>query len=125
METKDKIYEEYDMTDWVGQSLLEESLKPKYMKNGLFSLTWSNIKSAIVYGLLTMGLAFVLSIAESVLKAGSIFGLNWHHIVDSGVMTSLGIFVTSVSVVKNLLTTSKGNFLGLVKVVPSVTDEYN
>lgn len=89
---------------------------------GLFNLNWTNIKSAAIYGLLSMFLAFVLSIVESILKAQSIFGLDWHVIVNQGVIAALGIFVTTVSLVKNFLTTDKGNFLGIAEVIPDKKD---
>lgn len=88
------------------------------MKNGLFKLDWANIKSAIIYGLVAMAVVFVLSVAESIINAGSIFGVDWSNVVDQGAIKTLGVFVTLVSVVKNLLTTDKGNFLGAVEVIP-------
>lgn len=111
------IYEEYDLTDKVGQSLLEINLK-KTMKNGMFKLDWANIKSAIVYGLLTMAVVFLLSVVESILKAGSIFGIDWRHVTDTATIAALSLFVVGLSLVKNLLTTNTGHFLGVVKVIP-------
>jgi hypothetical protein len=86
------------------------------MKNGLFTIDWVNVKSAIVYGLLTMALAFILAVAEGVLKEGSIFGIDWSMVIDRGVLVSLGVFVSMVSIIKNLLTTKRGDFLGTMKV---------
>jgi len=90
--------------------------------NGLFTLTWSNVKSAVIYGLLTLGVTFGLSIAQGVLNAGSIFGLDWKAIVDSAVIATLPVLIATISLAKNLLTTSKGNFLGSVGVIPDKTD---
>lgn len=86
--------------------------------NGLFTLTWSNVKSAVVYGLLTLGVVFLLSLAQSVLNAGSIFGLNWKAIVDNAVVATIPTLIVMISLLKNLLTNSKGNFLGAVEVIP-------
>jgi hypothetical protein len=88
---------------------------------GLFNLNWTNIKSAVVYGLLAMALVFILSLAESILKAGSIFGLDWKALLDKGVIVALGTFVTTVSLIKNFLTTEKGEFLGVTTVIPDKT----
>jgi len=74
------------------------------MKNGLGKLSVENLQSAIVYGLLAVAL-FVIS-------KGTVFGLDWKALVDVGV---LGVLT---SLVKNLLTTDKGNFVGAVKVIP-------
>lgn len=86
--------------------------------NGLFTLTWSNVKSAVVYGLLVLGSTFLLSILQNVLNAGSIFGLDWKHIVDSAVIATIPVLVIIVSLGKNLLTNSNGSFLGVTKVIP-------
>lgn len=110
--------DDYDVTDEVGQVLLEDKFnEPKIMKNGIFKLDKANIKSAIVYGLVTMAVVFILSAAESVLKAGTIFGIDWKHVVDVATLAAVSIFVASVSVIKNMLTTNAGNFLGIAKVV--------
>lgn len=88
------------------------------MKNGLFKLNWVNVKSAIVYGLVSMAFAAIVTFGEAIKAHGSIFGLDWHNIIDTTAMAVLGAFVTLTSVIKNLLTTEKGNFLGAVKVIP-------
>lgn len=84
----------------------------------MFKLDRENIISAITYAVITLGLTFVLSAAESIIKAGSIFGINWHAVVDQGAMAVLPVFVGLISIVKNLLTTNKGNFLGIATVIP-------
>lgn len=85
---------------------------------GLFNLTWENIKSAVIYGLLTIFIVFVLSVIESILSAGTIFGIDWKSIIDKSVLASLGVLVMFVSMIKNMLTTSSGKFLGAVDVIP-------
>ncbi len=73
--------------------------------NGLLKLNLENWLSAIVYG----GL---LSLATVIIQHNSVFGLDWHGLVDSFVIGTL------VSLVKNLLTTNDGNFAGVVPVIP-------
>ncbi len=86
--------------------------------NGIFTLTWENIKGAVIYGLLTALLTFVLVVGNSVITHGSIYGLDWSNIIDQGVLAVLGILVASVSIIKNLLTDDQGRFLGITKVIP-------
>jgi len=88
------------------------------MNSGIFKLDWVNVKSAIAYGLVTMVLVFILSVVEGVIKHGSIFGVDWKIIIDSGVIASFSVLSVVVSIVKNLFTTDKGNFLGVATVIP-------
>lgn len=76
--------------------------------NGIGQLSWVNIKSAIVYGLLAVILAIIAK--------GSIFALDWRVLVDIGVMGVLTSFV------KNIFTTNNGNFAGVVKVIDTPTE---
>lgn len=86
--------------------------------NGLFTLTASNVKSALVYGVLVLGASFGLALLQNVLQAGSIFGLDWKHIIDTSVIATLPLGIAGLSLLKNLLTDSQGNFLGGPKVIP-------
>lgn len=86
--------------------------------NGLFQLSWANIKSAIVYGLLTVLAIFALSIFQSILDVGSIFGLDWKSIIDHSVIATIPLLITGVSLFKNFLTNNKGQFLGVTEVIP-------
>lgn len=79
-------------------------------------LDWVNIRSAIVYGVVAIILGALLAIVNYIIDAGTIFGLDWKIVIDKGAMAALGAFVAVVSIVKNLLTTDRGNFLGAVKV---------
>lgn len=90
----------HDITEKV-EEYYQPNLKTN-MDNGILKLSLENVKSAIVYGLLAVAL-FVIS-------KGSVFGLDWHALVDVGVLGLL------TSLVKNLLTTNEGNFVGLVGV---------
>jgi len=76
----------------------------KNMDNGIFKLSWVNIQSAIIYGL--------IAVILYIISKGSIFGLEWKVLVDVGVLALLSSFV------KNIFTTEKGNFVGVVKVIP-------
>lgn len=89
--------------------------------NGFFTLTWSNIKSAVVYGLLSIVLTFMLVVGQSLLDAGTIYGLDWAAILDKGVISVVGVLVTLVSLIKNMLTNAQGKFLGVVEVIPDKT----
>lgn len=89
--------------------------------NGLFTLSWSNVKSAIVYGVLTLVVSFVLAFAQGVLNAGSIFGLDWKAIVDSAVIATIPTLIVLVSLGKNFLTDAQGKFLGKTEVIPDKT----
>lgn len=81
--------------------------------NGILSLSWANIWSALVYGLLWGLLAVFIKISE----IGNIFNLNWHDLLNVFIMAGIGFLIP---IIKNLLTTDKGNFLGIIKVIPSV-----
>lgn len=80
--------------------------------NGIFQLDWVNVKSAIVYGLI-IGLGAMFAIAFSV---GDLWALDWKILINAGVFAFLG------SLVKNLLTTNKGKFIGIVDVIPDKTN---
>lgn len=86
--------------------------------NGLFTLSWSNVKSAVVYGLLTLLVSFALAFAQNVLDAGSIFGLDWKAIVDSAVIATIPTLIILISLGKNFLTDAQGKFLGKTEVIP-------
>lgn len=88
------------------------------MENGIGKLTKENYKSAIVYGLLMVVAAFFLSVAQSILDARTFIGIDWVAVIDRGAVYALGVLVGLVSLGKNLLTTNKGNVLGIVKVIP-------
>lgn len=79
----------------------------------MFSLDANNVRSALVYGILT---AFML-MAVYVVGIGDIFKIDYRSLLNIGVMSLLTTFV---SLVKNLLTNSKGEFAGVVKVIPPI-----
>lgn len=78
------------------------------MKNGIGLLSWVNVKSALVYGLV----AGVLATVAYMLSVGDVFVLDWKLVLNNFVFG----FLTSV--VKNMATTNEGNFLGVTKVIP-------
>lgn len=77
------------------------------MQNGIFQLSWTNVKSAIVYGAI-LGLFAIFAYAA---KIGDLWALDWHVLVNTFV------FAFGGSLFKNLLTTNSGSFLGLTQVV--------
>lgn len=95
-------FSKYDLTEVVGDYQPNEN-------NKMLTLTWTNIKSAIVYILLT---AFI-QIALYIIGIGDVYKLDSHLVINMAVTSLL---VGAVSVVKNLLTTNDGNFLGVTKV---------
>lgn len=100
------IYEDYDDTAGVGQSILDDKLTYKnYMDNGIGKLSWVNVKSAVIYGLV-LGLGAMFAYGLSI---GDFWALNWHVLLNTGGFALIG------SILKNLLTTNSGNFIGLVK----------
>lgn len=78
---------------------------------GILQLDWSNIKSAIIYGILWAILVILMKIHD----AGSIFNLDWKALADAG---AIALTASGITILKNLLTTEKGNFLGIAKVIP-------
>lgn len=89
----------------------------------MFKINWVNIQSALVYGFLSAILGGLFSVLNYIIDAGTIYGLDWKAVLDKGAMASLGIFVTMISIVKNLLTTDKGNFAGVIEVIPNKNEK--
>ncbi len=79
--------------------------------NGILKLDWTNVKSALVYGVLSAFLAIALYINE----VHSVFLIDWKALVNAGVFGGL---TAVISLIKNLLTTNSGNFLGIINVIP-------
>ena len=72
-------------------------------------MNWTNIKSALVSSFLT-GVAAMLMY---ILGVGTIFGIDFQNLVTVGVLATIpGI----VSLIKQLTTTDRGNFIGAVKI---------
>ncbi len=91
--------------------------------NGFLTLNWENVKSAVVYGVLMVFVTFFLAAAGIVLEHGSIYGVDWANAFDRGVISALGVIVSLVSLLKNLLTNDQGKFLGVIEVVPDKTNK--
>lgn len=85
--------------------------------NGLLKINWTNIKSAIIYGLMTLVTVFFLNIFVTIIDNGTIFGLDWASVIDRGIVAALPTLVFLISIVKNLLTNNQGEFLGITEVV--------
>jgi hypothetical protein len=86
--------------------------------NGYLTLTWSNVKSALIYGALVSLLTFAMAIGQDVLDAGSLFLVDWSESLDRGGVAVVGVLFSVVSIIKNLLTNAQGKFLGVVEVIP-------
>lgn len=86
--------------------------------NGFGTLTWSNVKSAIIYGLLTCLMTALYIVGSTILAHGSIYGVDWTDLLDKTAIAVIGVLVSITSILKNLLTNSKGEFLGLITVIP-------
>lgn len=91
--------------------------------NGFLTLTWANVKSAIIYGLLTSVVTFALVVGTSILAHGSFYGLEWSVILDKAAIAVVGVLVSLVSLLKNLLTDAQGRFLGIIEVIPDKSKE--
>lgn len=85
---------------------------------GYFKVNLANIKSAVVYGLLTVVVVSGGVTLESIASHGSIYGLDWADILDKSALATIGVVIGFISVLKNLLTNDKGEFLGVVEVIP-------
>ena len=82
------------------------------MKNGVLKLSWVNIQSAVMSGII-MG---ILAIFAYIIGVGNIFTLNFHSLVNAGVLTAL---VTIVSLIQSVFTTNAGSTAG-VQTVDSI-----
>ena len=80
----------------------------KKMSN-ILNINWQDIKSALVSTLL-MG---ILAVLVYILGVGDIFALDIKSLLNCGVMA---IAAGLVSVIKSLLTTENGNFIGAVNI---------
>lgn len=69
-------------------------------------ITFTNVKSALVSGVI----AALLAVGLLVVTNGDIFNLDWRVIANTAVITLIA------SVIKVLGTTRKGNFAGAVRV---------
>lgn len=75
-----------------------------------------NLKSALV----SVVLAVVISMGGYIIGVGDVFKLDWHALVNSGVLAGV---VGIVSLAKSYGTTSSGKFLGIVQVKDPVKSE--
>lgn len=77
--------------------------------NGIGKLSWVNIKSGLIYGVLWA----ILAMGIYTVEVGDVFALNIKNLINAGAFGFLGIVV---SLLKNILTTNDGKFAGAVKV---------
>ena len=76
------------------------------MNSKLGLLNWVEVKSALVLAFITALVAIIVK----VISAGSVFGLDWKVLVNTGTLAFLAFFVSTL---KDLLTTSKGVIAGV------------
>jgi len=77
--------------------------------SNLFSINWIEIKNGLALALITGIVTMFLQIIE----IGSVYDLDWKALMNSGILAFLVLFVSTL---KDLLTTKKGNLLGVVQV---------
>lgn len=75
----------------------------------MFQLTWSNVKGAIVSAVITG----VLAIVGYIIGVGDVFNIDFRALVNVG---SLSALTAITSLIKSLLTTKSGDFVGAVAV---------
>ena len=109
-----------DSTEQRCQSILKEKYKLNNMQNGILTLTWENVKGALVSGVITGVVLGILAMLGYILQVGDLFGLDWKVLINTGAMAAISGLVAGVSVIKNLLTTNSGNFLGTTKIVSDI-----
>lgn len=102
-------YEEIMVDDFYQQ--MEKVGHYNFNKNNMFTLNWTNVKSALVSAFITA----VLGIGGYVIGVGDVFRLDVHTLVN---VASLSALTTFVSLLKSFLTTDQGNFVGLTNVHP-------
>ncbi len=81
--------------------------------NGIGTLSWINVKSALVFGVI-VGIGAIIVYT---FKVGDIFKLDWHTLVNSFYFGFAGVFL---SLVKSLITTNSGSVGGVQVVDKSV-----
>tara|TARA_R110000868_G_scaffold409745_1_gene695862 strand:+ start:1524 stop:1859 length:336 start_codon:yes stop_codon:yes gene_type:complete len=101
----EKIPEEF--TEVVGDKILSDNLN-KNMQNGLFKVSWVNVKSALMSAVITA----ILGGAGYIIGVGSVFNLNIHSLVN---IVSLSFLTAIVSLLKAFLTTQEGKLVGVVQ----------
>lgn len=79
------------------------------MNTGIFTLNWESFKSALVSAVIMT----VIAVAGYVIGLGDLWKIEFHAIINIGVMA----FLTGlVSLIKNFLTSDSGTFAGSVKI---------
>lgn len=73
------------------------------MNSNFFRLKWEDVWGAVVSSVLVALLGYVLMV-------GDVFSLDWRTVINTAVMAGAG------SLLKALLTTEDGKFVGMVQV---------
>jgi hypothetical protein len=102
----ERYEEDYDKTLSVGESITNKFYRIKKMQNGVFTLSWINIKSALVSAIITG----VLGIGLYVIGVGDVWKVDFHSLVNIGAISTISAIV---SLIKNLLSTNSGKVAGI------------
>lgn len=102
-----------DKTSEVEQAILLNNMQNINMKSQFLSFNWTDFKSALVSGLITVLGTALSAVVLYVIGLGNIFIIDWHTLANTGVMAGL---VVLVSLLKAYFTTPQGSFAGLVKI---------
>lgn len=86
--------------------------------DNIFTINWTNIKSALVSVILTTFIAA----AGYIISLGDVFLINVHTLIN---IVALGVLTGAVSLAKSFLTTSKGSFLGAVQIATPTKQAVN
>lgn len=99
------VPEDFDLTEEVGDYQLNE----EKLMNGLFKMTKEDFLRGLMLGVITG----VIAMLGYVLKVGSVFGIDLRSMLDVGVVAAIPAIISWLG---SLLTTSRGNMLGVAKV---------
>jgi hypothetical protein len=74
-----------------------------YMQNGILNMNWRDLGNAVAT-------AVVVAVLEYILKLGNVFSVDVHTIVNSAVMSGIGVILVTLG------STNQGNLVGLFPV---------
>lgn len=87
------------------------------MKNGIFTLGWRDIGLGLIVAVASPLAIAIFAVLGAVVNAPSFdawsvdYGTLFHNLVNTSIVVSYGSF--SGYIIKNLLTTTDGKFLGI------------
>lgn len=78
------------------------------MQNGIFTIDWTNVKSALV----STALMALVSGGIYIIGLGDVFKIDAHSLTN---IVAMSLLTGLVSLIKNLLTTTDGKFAGVTQ----------